>query len=342
MVSNGKPLISFVIPFFNNHPFLNDCLRSVREHTNCAVEIILIDDASSDTSYRKALPAGVVLLCNNNRRGASFSRNRGIEAASGTYICFLDSDDKIMRDPEELIDAANTLAASIPLVAVPLIAGRLAKREGHQPSRAILQARLSNVKNDPWLIQLNDFCTLLYRRDWLKQQHLKFDPELTYSEDVLFLLGCISKAEHVCVTGLDFYDYRRRENSVTEASNSIEKLQNRMIFFEKMAQVISPYGEAAGFRLAKAYKWNVRLLLDLAGQLGESELRTILAEKNKLYRQYLTQNSMESAAAAYGFSWNAEDAELLSIFQSGNIDQLVYDMHSGRIEKLFSPFIKRG
>ena len=342
MAGSGKPLISFVIPFFNNHPFLKDCLQSVHAYTKCDFEIILIDDASSDTAYRADLPKTVTLLCNDTRCGASFSRNRGIEAASSTYICFLDSDDKIMRDPEELILAADALAASIPVEAVPLIAGRLAKREGHQPSQAILQPRLGNVDNDPLLIQLNDFYTLLYRRDWLKQRGLRFDPDLTYSEDVLFLLGCIAEAEHVCVTGLDFYDYRRRGNSLTEAANSIEKLHNRMVFFEKMAQVIAPFGDSAGFRLAKAYKWNIRLLLDLADQLNEHDLRAILTEKTKLYGQYLTETSMKSAAKSFGFSWAAEDSELLSIFQSDDIDRLVYALHSGRVEKLFSPFIKRG
>jgi glycosyltransferase involved in cell wall biosynthesis len=102
----GKyPKISVIIPFFNTAAFLEDTLRSVWESRFVDLEVILIDDNSSDNSLRIAeswkskWPAVKILKLGENR-GAYYARNLGLLHATGEYVAFLDSDD--VQHPERL------------------------------------------------------------------------------------------------------------------------------------------------------------------------------------------------------------------------------------------------
>ena len=90
-------LVSVVIPFFNRTALLPRALKSVIEQTHEDLEIILVDDGSSEDASEvlSAIPDGRVRLLRHDRnRGVSAARNTGIKAARGEFISFLDSDDE--------------------------------------------------------------------------------------------------------------------------------------------------------------------------------------------------------------------------------------------------------
>lgn len=102
---------SVIIPIYNTEQYLNDCIRSVLNQTQREVEIILVDDGSTDCSYavmqsyaeRYAIK---VFRQENKKLGAA--RNLGMRHASGKYVFFLDSDDYIRENClEELYDHAE-------------------------------------------------------------------------------------------------------------------------------------------------------------------------------------------------------------------------------------------
>ena len=92
-------LFSIIIPYKNNYNTLNQCIRSVLNQKIQEIEIILIDDGSTDKSidiikkYKKY--KNIRLIKNNKSKGVSFSRNKGIKKATGKYCVFLDSDDAL-------------------------------------------------------------------------------------------------------------------------------------------------------------------------------------------------------------------------------------------------------
>jgi len=105
---NKKPYVSVVIPVFNAEEYLCQCLESVINQTLKEIEIICIDDKSTDSSldilekYAKK-DKRITIIRNELNLKAGESRNRGLRIASGEYIHFLDADDYMVNDAYEVL-----------------------------------------------------------------------------------------------------------------------------------------------------------------------------------------------------------------------------------------------
>lgn len=96
--------VSVIIPMYNSSKFILECVNSVINQTYKNLEIILIDDKSKDDTLKvvkKIKDKRIKLIESNFNSGAATCRNKGIEAATGDYICFLDSDDFWVKDKIE-------------------------------------------------------------------------------------------------------------------------------------------------------------------------------------------------------------------------------------------------
>lgn len=100
-----SPLISVIVPVYNVEDYLDECVRSIMNQTHRHLEIILVDDGSTDRSAemcddfaRKDARIRVIHKVNG---GASSARNAGLDIATGQYFAFVDSDDYIMQDMYE-------------------------------------------------------------------------------------------------------------------------------------------------------------------------------------------------------------------------------------------------
>ena len=98
-MSNKKNLVSIIIPIYNSEKYLNRCLSSITEQTYSNIEIVLIDDGSTDDSRSICLDwkskDDRILVFSKENGGQGSARNYGIKVASGEYIVFVDSDDYI-------------------------------------------------------------------------------------------------------------------------------------------------------------------------------------------------------------------------------------------------------
>ena len=111
-------MIIVIVPVYNVGPYIRRCLDSILAQTERDIEVILIDDGSTDgcgeicDGYARA--DGRVRVIHNENRGLAATRNTGLELANGEYISFIDSDDWI--EPEtfsELLKAASANGADI-------------------------------------------------------------------------------------------------------------------------------------------------------------------------------------------------------------------------------------
>src|SRR5262245_14329418 len=90
-----EPLVTVVIPCYNQAHFLGAALNSISSQTYRAIETIVVDDGSTDDSGSVARAHGVRVLPQANQ-GVSAARNAGLRAASGDFVVFLDADDELM------------------------------------------------------------------------------------------------------------------------------------------------------------------------------------------------------------------------------------------------------
>lgn len=106
-----KPLFSVIVPVYNAGPYLGPCVRSLLGQTRPELEVILVDDGSTDGSAalcdRYAAEDSRVRVIHQANAGPGAARNRGLEAAAGDYLTFLDSDDFL--DPETYAACAALL-----------------------------------------------------------------------------------------------------------------------------------------------------------------------------------------------------------------------------------------
>ncbi len=96
--------VSIVIPVYNNSPYLDECLKSVIQQTYKNLEIIIVDDNSTDNSLEVIEgyhDKRIRVLKLRKNSGAAIARNKGVEIATGDYLCFLDSDDYWVNDKIE-------------------------------------------------------------------------------------------------------------------------------------------------------------------------------------------------------------------------------------------------
>ena len=107
-INKEKNLISIIVPIYNRESYLTRTLDSIISQTHKNLEIILIDDCSTDKSLNicnnyKKFDSRIKIIKNKENKGVSYSRNRGLEIAKGDYIGFVDSDDYIEENMYEIL-----------------------------------------------------------------------------------------------------------------------------------------------------------------------------------------------------------------------------------------------
>ncbi|WP_300343795.1 glycosyltransferase [uncultured Oscillibacter sp.] len=209
-------LISIVIPVYNVKGFLDECLESVLGQTYRDLEIILIDDGSTDGSGdvcdAYARRDGRIRVLHQRNQGVSAARNAALEIASGTFIGFVDPDDAILPEMyQTLHDAAIRSSADIVQCRSYQYAGKVKILSGNDQTGLITDReeaiRLFFAGPITWTLP-----TKLYRKHLFET--LRFDTRLHRCEDA-FLLYEILKREDLSFGLIDdvFYFYRQRSDS---------------------------------------------------------------------------------------------------------------------------------
>jgi glycosyltransferase involved in cell wall biosynthesis len=97
-----RPLVSVIIPCYNQARFLSDAIESVLKQTHARFEIIVVDDGSTDDTFKVATSYERVRTIRQKNQGLSGARNTGLEASEGAFLVFLDSDDRLLPDALEI------------------------------------------------------------------------------------------------------------------------------------------------------------------------------------------------------------------------------------------------
>lgn len=217
---NGKTekLITVVIPVYNVQNYLRDCLDSVETQTYRQMEVILVDDGSTDQSGaicdEYAGRDSRIRVFHTENRGVSAARNLGIENAAGAYVVFVDADDGIHRQLLELYMKMEDSRAVLLCEASSCVKD--------------LQVEISKLPEtkDYAIQQFGDFFAddqvnvpwnKLYRMDLLRKYKIRFPENKNIGEDLLFNLDYLRHAPtwyRIIQTPLYYYR-EEREGSLS-------------------------------------------------------------------------------------------------------------------------------
>jgi glycosyltransferase involved in cell wall biosynthesis len=280
------PLVSIIIPVYNVEQYLMECLDSVFNQTYRNIEVIAVNDGSTDGSanilknYEKKY--NNIIVHNQENAGNSVARNKGLQLAKGKYVYFLDSDDFIERETiNNLVTAMEKYSLDlIRFAAEPFLDGVEYKnfnKHLYDYSKFFESGRV--YKKDEFLkANIKGFspspCLYLIKRNLLLENNILFKPKMMH-EDELFSLLIYLNTNRAMYDGNFYYKRRYRPGSIMTSQVQTMKNQNSFESYFQLMEEIS--------KLLQHYK------MPGEKKLIKSRLRSIyiglkMKEVNKKYK----------------------------------------------------------
>lgn len=225
-----KELISVVLPIYNVEKYLEDCIESVRRQTYRNLEIILVDDGSTDRSsvicdnYLQ-IDSRVKVIHKKNG-GLSDARNVGIKASTGLYIALIDSDDLVA--PEFIEDLYKQCMLTDSHVAIC----RYCRFENEIVQRSATENNISVITGEEVIEKIYQGIASEYGFvAWNKLYHRSLFENIKYPvgkiyEDTVTTYKLLLLAERVVLVGKPLYFYRVRPDSIMTQKYSLNKVKD--------------------------------------------------------------------------------------------------------------------
>lgn len=245
----NQKLVSIVIPVYNVRDYLEECLSSVISQTYECLEILIVDDGSTDGSSkicdRFAKEDSRVHVIHQENSGVALSRKKAILEAKGEYVCFVDGDDTI--EPGMVEYFVNNIGSCDCITSGCICekrTGELYERvdsfaEGIYEAGNKLDYIISNMisfENDLKDGLLPFLVNKMYRADIMKDVVGDIEETLAYAEDRDLLFRYVLKCNSILITYACFYYYRYRIGSAVRAANKnfMHDLNNLYLSLEKV------------------------------------------------------------------------------------------------------------
>lgn len=244
-ISKGLPYISVIVPVYNSEKFLNRCLTSIKNQTLKNIEVIVVNDGSTDSSldiinsFSKKYSNFIVLNLEN--KGVSNARNKAIAIAKGKYLSFVDSDDFICPDfLETLYNQAVMNNADIVYCGYSLYIEKSNKIVRNLP---LIRHGLYTSSKKILNILIKDFRLHSYLWNKLFKKSLFLDNNITlhdmYYEDMAACTPLFYYAKNIVIVNKPLYFYTVRKGSlvrditIKNFNDYIRVLAVIRTFFEK-------------------------------------------------------------------------------------------------------------
>ena len=256
----GEIKVSVIIPVYNVEKYLRQCLDSVLNQTLKEIEIICVDDGSTDASldilreYERK-DSRVKALCQKNQY-AGVARNNGIKIAQGKYLVFLDSDDFFERDLLEVqYNQCETYGADIGLCAANLFDDAAQK---FQPAGWLLDMQYIKeqpfnrkvLKNDIFKCTRFNPWTKMFSAEFVRREQLLFQ-DLQRANDCYFVMSALALAEKIVAVDKVLVHYRVGLKNNLQSDNASTPLACNQALSAVKSRLMEAgiyYDLAVGFR----------------------------------------------------------------------------------------------
>lgn len=313
--------ISVIVPVYNCEPYVERCVRSIMAQTYTDLEIICINDGSTDGSGELldnlADEDDRILVVHQENAGASAARNAGLDLATGAFITFVDSDDAIEPDmyetlmpyfEDESVDIVHCgykrvhLDGSIKDVNGT---GKIVHQNKYEAAECLAVGRLF----------VGSLWNKLFRADLFHS--IRMDTQLVINEDVLILAELLNCARNVVYIDIGKYLFYERGSSVTSVTKQFKKLMDCFAVAERILNIYqgTPAKPAAEERALNTriglYRWYVMHALTTSRK-ERRELATIIdtilkQRKDISSRQRLNYMLMRNVPSLYKLAYSLYD-----------------------------------
>jgi len=279
--------VSIIIPVYNSEKDIEECILSVINQTLTDIEVILIDDGSTDNSpkiikeYQEKYPQMIKIKTIQNS-GAATARNIGLEMATGEYIGFVDSDDYIESSMfEKLYNQAKEKQSDI------TICGYFLETKAKSTIRQIghLEQYDKSIKENPniYKVSVPYLWNKIFKRDFIIKYQIRLNRKLRIFEDLEFVYKLYMEANKISKVDEALYHYRKQnEGALTEK------------FSEKFFDIIPALKSLKKYAKKKEYYQNIEEYLTCIAlkhiyircnmEISENQLKMKLKYINKVFR----------------------------------------------------------
>jgi glycosyltransferase involved in cell wall biosynthesis len=295
----SKPKISIVVPFYNVAEYLPKCLDSLTRQTFNDIEIICVNDGSTDTSAsivkKYAARDRRIKFASQKFSGQSTARNRGIDMASADFIMFCDADDFYETDMCQIMyDAVTKSSADIAICGILVIYH--AHHEMAVSDRDYYKIKYSGVRriNEGVIFNTDGApANKIFRRDLIEKYGIRF-PEGLKFEDFYFFAAYMSVSKRAYFVKEKLYNYIRRSGSTMSTTWSKKGVDHSI---DHLKVIIKYHDFLEKNNLVNRYRelfWHL-FILYYGLSLKYAKSRAMKQQINDLARQFIKNHKDETS-----------------------------------------------
>jgi len=316
-----NPKVSVIVPVYNGEKYLCQCIDSILNQQLKEIEVILVNDGSSDNSGKicddYATKDQRVRVLHIENQGVSNARNRGIEISSGDFIAFVDADDwideqmymvmleKITKEKADIIICSHITfdGESEQLLGFPWKNDCLFERETIKEK--VIPAFISNmdINGKKQQVIMGSVWKCLFSKDLIRKNSIQFDTRIRYTEDLIFILYAFSKSQKVVFITHPYYHYRcdiKIKSATTQRyiKNAYSSLKLSQEYIYRILQEFDILG-----RMSKQIEWrNTSNVLMCVANLFAEGCPYTFKEKIKETRFFIKDSKFKKSIEIIGTS----------------------------------------
>lgn len=246
----SNPLISVVIPVYNTAPYLEKCLESVVNQTYQNLQVIIINDGSTDNSaeicQKFSEKDDRIEFINKQNEGVSIARNIGIEKSKGEWIYFLDSDDFLEKNTfESLFEQAQENNADIIQFGLNTIKdGKIIDTDFPKTES------FENVKDFITNNKMRPLCAWLYfiKANKILENNIYFNEKLKHYEDGLFMYRVLIHCHKIITLNEVYYNQVLSPNSVTRKPKTTKIVMDCIDYVDNLCNEVRKNHQTLNFK----------------------------------------------------------------------------------------------
>ena len=325
-----KDKVSVIVPVYNVEDFLPQCLNSIKRQMYDNLEIILIDDGSTDScpaildEFAKNESRAVVIHQPN--AGVSAARNKGLEKATGKWIAFVDSDDWLERDYiDRMVDAAELHETKFAFCSLSLENGQrgqisiLPLKTGKHTAKEAMPYIFTQGGKGSGIYQG------LFDREIIEKEKIRFDENVKRYEDILFYSLYMPQVKEVAVVNHPLYHFNQTPESIKHKYKvyTLERAEHAKYLYTTFQSNLMLYGvdEKVYMRgLKMAY---VEFIIKFAANIWNKKNPAKSKDKHEIIKEFIKEYKFHEEIKNFDFGETDPREKLeIGIAKSGSELQL--------------------